>query len=288
MIEPKNIEKLISHIHKLWNINKNVEITLEANPNSLKAPELKAAGINRLSLGIQALNDADLRFLGRIHNLSTALKAIDQTLKTFDNHSIDLIYARPNQKINDWAQELEQASSFGFKHLSLYQLTIEEGTPFYNQGIKPMAETDAENLYKFTEKHLKTKGYNKYEISNFSQKGFESKHNLQYWEGGDYIGIGQGAHGRLNLQAITHHRQFTTLAKEERAEELLLMGLRLTKGINKKNFQTQCRLNFDAFVNQNKKKQLEDLKLISDSKITIKATKQGLLVLNKIIEELVV
>ena len=286
LIKPHNIETLLNHIHKRWKTTPQIEISLEANPNSLNAKDLKTAGINRLSLGVQSLRDDDLKFLGRIHNRHQALKAIDSVLKTFDNHSMDLIYARPNQTTKNWQEELSEAVNFGFKHLSLYQLTIEENTPFYQKNIKSLDDASSANLYNFTEQFLKAKEYERYEVSNHAQKGFESQHNLTYWQGWDYIGIGPSAHGRIGLQATSHPRKLEALSQKERATELLLMGLRLKKGIDKETFQTQCGLNFNTFINQKNKQMLIDLKLITDNKKSLRLTAKGFPVLDKIIENL--
>ena len=234
LLKPENIEKIINHIHKKWNCNSNIEISLEANPNSNKEnlfTGLKSAGINRLSLGIQALNDADLKFLGRTHSLNDAKKAISEVLSTFDNHSMDIIYARPHQLLKDWEEELKEASSFGFKHLSLYQLTIEEGTYFHKKGVKPLNDDDAKEQYLATENILEEFGYHKYEVSNYAKSGFASNHNKLYWQGDDYIGVGKSAHGRIGLYATQHKRIIEKLTPIERAEEIMLMGLRLVDGV---------------------------------------------------------
>ena len=290
LIKPSNIEKLTTHIHQKWKTTSNIEITLEANPNTHKDnlfQDLKSAGINRLSLGVQALNDQALKFLGRTHTLVQAQKSIDNVLKTFSNHSMDLIYARPNQQLQSWHQELKQASSYGFKHLSLYQLTIEEGTPFYKQGIETLEDDQALELYNFTETFLKEKNYNKYEVSNYSLPGSESLHNLGYWQGRDYIGIGPSAHGRITMQATLHPCIIEPLTPQERATELLLMGLRLTTGINKKTFQSQCGLDINNFINQSNLTKLKTQNLIKETSTHLKATSQGLSLLNKIIEQLI-
>lgn len=286
LIKPENIEKIINHINKKWPAADNLEISLEANPNSLNAKDLKQAGINRLSLGVQALNDKDLEFLGRIHDKKQALKAINEVVNTFDNHSIDLIYARPAQTLQDWQEELKQAADFGLKHISLYQLTIEEGTPFYKQNIESLDEDCAAELYKFTEEFLNVKGYKKYEVSNFSQPNFESRHNLAYWRGEDYLGIGKSAAGRIGLTASTHHRKLEKLTKKERAAELLLMGLRIIEGINKEKFFQTCGVRLNYFINKEKLEELKALNLIEETPTTLKTTSKGFPVLNKIIEEL--
>lgn len=305
LIKPKNIDKLINHIHQKWHIANNIEISLEANPNTQQDflfSSLHQAGINRLSLGIQALNEPDLKFLGRSHSLQQALTSITQVLKTFDNHSIDLIYARPHQKLADWAQELQQATQFGFKHLSLYQLTIEPNTPFGQRNVLPLAEDEAVQMYELTRDYLSGQGYEHYEVSNFAQPGFCSIHNLGYWQGRDYIGIGPSAHGRIShsaqgsahpdlantsiAYATTHHRILEPLTASERATELLLMGLRLTQGLSKSDFKTHCGLDLKNFINTTKLQELKTNNLVLEDQTHLRATASGMLVLNKIIEDL--
>lgn len=293
LIKPQLIEKLINHIHSLWQIASDVEISLEANPNTDRPQlftDLKSAGINRLSLGVQALNNQDLKLLGRTHSLQDALTSIDKVLATFDNHSMDLIYTRPEQTFDDWQKELKQAVSFGFKHLSMYQLTIEKGTVFHKQNLQIPDDETAALLYEMTGNYLQKHGYNQYEISNYAKDGFASSHNQIYWTGDDYLGIGQAAHGRFQhngkIFATTHRRKLEELTPEERAEELLLMGLRLNRGIDKQQFQNNCGLAFNKAVNLEKLSRLQQEQLIINTEHNLKATPQGRLVLNYIIEEL--
>lgn len=293
LIEPKLIEKIINFISKKYTCAGNLEISLEANPNTHRPnlfSDLRQAGINRLSLGVQALNDKDLKFLGRSHNLNDAISAIDSVLKNFNNHSLDLIYARPHQDLNSWTQELKQVTNFGLKHISLYQLTIEEGTHFFKKGIEPLEEEAATNMYLFTQNYLNENGYPQYEVSNFAQPGYSSCHNLLYWQGDDYLGIGKSAHGRLKNQdkiyATTHHRIIEELTAEERAQELIIMGLRLIEGINKKHFSESCGIAFDKFVNQENLNYLKKEGFLTETSNYITATSKGFLVLNKLIEDL--
>ena len=290
LITPKNINKIIQTIDNLWHLSSDTEISLEANPNTQTSSlfsDLKIAGINRLSLGVQSLNDEHLKFLGRTHSSNQALNAINNVLKIFNNHSIDLMYALPNQTLDDWQKQLYQIINLGLKHISLYQLTIEENTPFYRKGIKPLDEEKAADLYIFTETELANHNYFKYEVSNYCQPNFSSRHNLAYWLGHDYIGIGQSAHGRIHknnkFYAITNPLQFEELTAEQRAEELIIMGLRLTEGINKNNFEQICGMNFDKFINQNFKFQAISQNLLQETKSFIKATPQGFLLLDYLI-----
>ncbi len=360
LIKPENIAALIDYIAGRWKTAPDCEISLEANPNSdypQMFADLRRAGINRLSLGVQALNEADLRFLGRTHNLAQAYQAIDEVLQNFDDHSLDLIYARPQQRLSEWEKELAQAASFGLRHLSLYQLTIEEGTVFARKGIKALDDEAAGEMYLFTEDYLADKGIYKYEVSNYARSGFASRHNLLYWTGQDYIGIGPSAHGRFcfsgfkgNLEqklrdrkisrtslyaenfsplvstlssalkpeksciegepeqkrrdgeilrtslyaekfspvyyASTYNCQLEELSRTERAEELLLMGLRLTDGIDKRRFKACCGLDFDGFVNQERLKYLCSAGLLVDTPEKLRATREGFLVLNELIGQL--
>ena len=293
LIKPNLIEKLINHIHQKWKCKKDIEISLEANPNSDRKnlfKDLRQAGINRLSLGVQALNDKDLKFLGRTHNLEQAYTAIDEVLQNFDNHSFDLIYARPEQTLSAWQDEIKQAVQFGFKHLSMYQLTIEEGTVFYKKQVETAEEDTAHEMYLFTNQYLQDNGYLQYEVSNYARKGFQSRHNLLYWQGDDYLGIGKSAHGRLKIgnkfYALTHHRQEEEISASDRAEELIIMGLRLNEGINKEKFYNVCGIKLADFINQKNLSMLKAEKLIEETQSHLFATNEGRLVLNKLIEDL--
>lgn len=290
LIEPKYIEKIIDRVHRLWTTTDEVEISLEANPNSDRPgmfADLYQAGINRLSLGVQALNDKDLKFLGRTHNLKQAVQSIDEVLHCFNNHSMDLIYARPAQTADSWLKELTQAATFGFKHISMYQLTIEDGTFFARKGITALEEEAAAAMYDLTNVYLNSHGYPQYEVSNY---GLPCRHNLLYWQGGDYLGIGKSAHGRITtgakMYASLHPCQLEPLTAEERAEELVIMGLRLIEGINKRRFEQICGLSFDDFINQNNLQDLTAGGFLEDSAETLRATPNGFKVLNKLIEEL--
>ncbi len=294
LIEPQYIEKLIGKIKSLWQYKDDVEISLEANPNTDNGnlfADLKQAGINRLSLGVQALNEKDLKFLGRTHTLAQAYKSVESVLQNFDNHSIDLIYARPNQKPQEWEEELQNACNLGLKHLSLYQLTIEENTFFAQKGIKSAKDEIAEELYKISNEVIKSFGYNRYEVSNYAQKNFECHHNLGYWEGFDYVGIGNGGIGRIHITNDIYNtyypRKQEIITKTERAEELLIMGLRLTKGINKDLFMKNCGVGLDKIIDKQALNILKKDGYIFENKNNIKVTEKGNFVLNYIINKLV-
>ena len=294
VLSPQTIGKILNELAKSYQIENNAEITLEANPNTYdenKFLNFKKLGINRLSLGVQALNAADLKFLGRTHSLDDALKAIETGIKTFDKFTIDLIYARPEQTWESWQKEIDLALAFGLKHISLYELSIEEGTPFYKKGIKPMAEEPAALMYEQTVSYMQSKGLERYEVSNFATD-FEnqSRHNLIYWQGGDYIGLGEGSHGRVHTKGAIFATIDSNFAEkitpEERAEELTIMGLRLKDGIKEERFKADCGLNFSQFFNILSIKTLAQLKLLCYSGDEIRLTEKGFLVLDKVITEL--
>ncbi|MCM2449120.1 radical SAM family heme chaperone HemW [Agrobacterium vitis] len=265
LMDPATVGAILDGIARHWTVPRGSEITMEANPTSVEAERFRgyrSAGVNRVSLGVQALNDADLKFLGRMHSVEDALKAVRLAREIFPRMSFDLIYARPNQTIADWDAELKLAISYAVDHLSLYQLTIEEGTPFFGlhkagKIITP-DEEHAAQLYEATQEITQREGLPAYEVSNHARPGAESRHNLTYWRYGDYAGIGPGAHGRLTqsheklatatekhpetwLSAVeqTGHGMVVqdALGSEEQADELLLMGLRLREGVDLARWQ---------------------------------------------------
>jgi putative oxygen-independent coproporphyrinogen III oxidase len=207
LMPPDTAGALIDKVSALWSVSNTIEITLEANPTSVETstfPDFKRAGINRVSLGVQSLRDEELQFLGRGHSAKEALHAIDLARSMFDRYSFDLIYARPHQTLATWQAELEEALKYVGSHLSLYQLTIEENTAFHHAyakgGFTLPGEVESEALYRLTESLLADRGLFAYEVSNYAKPGEESRHNLSYWKGYDYIGIGPGAHGRINMK----------------------------------------------------------------------------------------
>ena len=260
LMRPGTVAGILDEIARLWPMEEGAEITLEANPSSVEADRFRGyrtAGVNRVSLGVQALNDADLRRLGRLHDVAEARAAIDIARTTFDRFSFDLIYARPDQTEAQWAGELREALSLGSRHLSLYQLTIEDGTPFaalHRSGKLVIPEPElADRLFEITQDMTEAHGLAAYEISNHAVRGQESRHNLVYWRYGEYAGVGPGAHGRLVIDGRRHalatQRQPETWAEAveaqghgileqerltagEECDERLLMGLRLTEGID--------------------------------------------------------
>jgi oxygen-independent coproporphyrinogen-3 oxidase len=263
-MQPQTVGAILDAIGKHWRVARDVEVTLEANPTSVEAARFRgyrAAGVNRVSLGVQALDDASLKALGRLHTAREALDAVAIARAAFDRYSFDLIYARPDQTPAMWTEELQRAIAEAAEHLSLYQLTIEEGTPFFGLHaagkLKTPDEAVARALYDVTQDVCARHGLPAYEISNHARPGAECRHNLVYWRGQEYAGIGPGAHGRLDIDGIRHaiateKRPETWLMRveatgsgavaddllnsEERADEFLLMGLRLREGIDPQRY----------------------------------------------------
>ena len=265
LMDPATTQALLERIAARWPVAETVEITLEANPGTIDAQrfrDFRSAGINRLSMGLQALNDADLRFLGRRHDVAQALNAVGLAREIFPRMSFDLIYARPGQTPAAWEAELRQALQMAADHLSLYQLTIEEGTAFHpaharGDFILPDEDTAAE-LFDLTQSLCESQGLPAYEVSNHAKLGAECRHNLLYWQGDDYLGVGPGAHGRLSQGTTTAalrqyrapERWLAEVAKQghgtqerlplewgQRRDELVMMGLRLTQGLAAGDFQ---------------------------------------------------
>jgi len=260
LMAPKTVEALLAAIQTHFSVSAKAEISMEANPTSVEATRLadyRRAGVNRLSIGVQALNDHDLKALGRKHSVEEAIAAIQLAQRSFERTSFDLIYARPAQTVDDWRQELMQAIDLAAEHLSLYQLTIEPGTMFEQRvragQLKPLGDDDARRLFDITQDICASRGLPAYEISNHARPGAESIHNLTYWRYGEYAGIGPGAHGRLLINgqriALIQERHPETwlktieasddatverdvLTTEQQAHELVLMGLRLREGIS--------------------------------------------------------
>ncbi len=264
LMQPQTVGAILDAIGRHWHVAGDVEVSLEANPTSVEATRFagyRAAGVNRVSLGVQAMDDASLKMLGRLHTAEEAMKAVAIARHAFERYSFDLIYARPDQTPAMWTKELTRAIGEAAEHLSLYQLTIEEGTPFFGLRaagkLKTPDEGLARTLYDVTQEICGRHGLPAYEISNHARPGAECRHNLVYWRGQEYAGIGPGAHGRLDIGGIRHatatdkrpeawlmrvesngHGVMTDdeLNREERADEFLLMGLRLAEGIDPQRY----------------------------------------------------
>ncbi len=310
LMQGRSTARILDKISRLWRMANDVEITLEANPASADAArfaDYRAAGVNRLSLGMQALNDADLKFLGRLHNAAEARAALDLAMANFERVSLDLIYARPGQSDAQWREELKRALAFGTDHLSLYQLTIEPETPFallHRNGQLRIPDDDlAAGLYETTQELTEAAGRPAYEISNHARPGSESRHNLIYWRYGDYAGVGPGAHGRLMLDGTRvatstirlPERWRETVAKKDKAftdfaviddadaaREHLLMNLRLREGMNLAAYQTRWGHRPSA---EKIAPLIEQGMLRQDADI-LSATPQGRLILNAVISAL--
>ncbi|MBV8835048.1 MAG: coproporphyrinogen III oxidase [Alphaproteobacteria bacterium] len=264
LMQPATVGAILDAIGRHWSVARNVEVTLEANPTSVEATRFKgyrAAGVNRVSLGVQALDDASLKELGRLHTVEEALAAVAIARANFERYSFDLIYARPGQTPQRWRDELKRAISEAAEHLSLYQLTIEQDTPFAalhaaGKLITPDEET-ARALYDVTQEVAAAQGLPAYEISNHARAGAACRHNLVYWRYHEYAGIGPGAHGRLVIDDARHATSTErrpeswlmrveasgdglvndeVLTRVEQADEFLLMGLRLVEGINPQRY----------------------------------------------------
>jgi putative oxygen-independent coproporphyrinogen III oxidase len=311
LISPGSIEGLISHIAGRWQLADDCEITLEANPTTHEAERFRgfrSAGVNRLSLGVQSFEQTALDFLGRTYTVAEAERAIASIAETFPRYSFDLIYALPDQSPERWRKQLAQALSFGSKHLSLYQLTFEPGTRFYQAmrmgRIIPLDDDAAADLYGYTVETLAGGGLEIYEISNFAVPDQECRHNLVYWTGGDWIGVGPGAHGRIGKApqriATTEWRSpekwlqsveatgvgcedESALAEEEIAEELVLTGLRLSQGINREQFLAVSDRELSSVVASDKLAQLTSSGLAISDNDGLRLTAAGRQVLDAVV-----
>lgn len=312
LMEPELVAAILAAVRALWPMANDPEITLEANPNSVDSTRFRGfseAGVNRLSMGVQALNDRDLRRLGRLHSVCEARKAFDIARANFDRVSFDLIYARQHQTLADWQAELTEAAAMAVDHLSLYQLTIEDGTAFGARhaagGLKGLPDDDvAADMYQLTQEVLDRAGMPAYEISNHAREGAESRHNLIYWRYGDYVGIGPGAHGRLTLngrklatEAIRAPGAWleamrrdgagelprVALSDRECGDEYMLMALRLREGADMARYEALSgqSLRRDAIAH------LKGLGLVRVFGQRIAATPSGRIVLNAILRDIV-
>ncbi len=311
LMDPDLVAAILDRIRARWPQTNDWEVTLEANPGSVEAGRFKGyadAGVNRISMGIQALNDDDLRKLGRMHSVAEAKAAFDVARKAFDRVSFDLIYARQDQSPSAWRRELTEALSMAVDHLSLYQLTIEDGTAFGDRfargGLKGLPNEDlSTDMYDLTQEVCDAAGMPAYEVSNHAAPGMESRHNLIYWSGGDYIGIGPGAHGRLTLDGIrwateaprapgewlgeveggrVGERPRELVPGAERALEYLMMGLRLNDGINLDRYRILAGHDIDI----SKINSLEEIGMLRLTDNSLATTAKGRLVLNAVIREL--
>jgi oxygen-independent coproporphyrinogen-3 oxidase len=316
LMPPETVAAVLDRIAGCWQVADDVEITLEANPTSAEAAKFAAiaeAGVNRISLGVQALDDDALRFLGREHGAAEAIAAVELARRAVPRFSFDLIYGRPGQTVADWCEELTRALEFAGDHLSVYQLTIEKGTPFYvrhREGDFTLPDDDTgAALYEATNALLDGAGLPAYEISNHARPGGECRHNLAYWRYRDYLGIGPGAHGRLTLdgetratdaipapagwidavEALGHGgRGDTALARGQMITEIVMMALRMTDGVRGDLFESRTGLTLDAAFPPTATARLEDAGLMVRDERGLRATADGRRVLNSLLHELLV
>ncbi|MBY6056416.1 radical SAM family heme chaperone HemW [Leisingera daeponensis] len=310
LMQPDTVAAVIERTREIWPFANDIEISLEANPGSVEAGRFagyRDAGVNRISMGIQALNDEDLRRLGRIHSVCEAKSAFEVARSCFDRVSFDLIYARQGQTLAAWKSELREALSMAIDHLSLYQLTIEDGTAFgdrYARGkLRGLPEDDtAADMYLATQDICADHGMVGYEISNHATPGSESRHNLIYWRYGDYAGIGPGAHGRLTLKGIRYATEThlapgawldavskgngeslrEMLSPEDAVAEYLMMGMRLSEGVDMVRYSQISGRNFP----EERLQHLAQLGMVTISDQRLCVTSQGRTVLNAVLREL--
>jgi oxygen-independent coproporphyrinogen-3 oxidase len=311
LMPPATAAALIRAAEAHWGFANDIEITLEANPSSVEAArfaELSAAGVNRVSLGLQALDDEILGFLGRAHRVDESLAALETAQRHFERVSIDLIYARPNQTAGQWEGELARAIGFGTTHMSLYQLTIEAGTRFATDVAKqqwqPLDDDLAADLYVLTQEMTASAGLPAYEISNHAAPGHESRHNLAYWRYQDYAGVGPGAHGRRGGMATMRHKKpenflsavarnnhglksEDALDRETQAMEALLMGLRLDVGVDISALSARFSIDSGDLLDWKAVDKLETLGFVHRAGRHVSVTSKGFPLLDAILPQIV-
>ncbi|WP_333604913.1 radical SAM family heme chaperone HemW [Novosphingobium sp.] len=311
LMPPALVARLLEEAETLWGFAPEIEITLEGNPSSVEAANyaaLASAGVNRVSLGLQALDNDTLRFLGRLHDAAEGLAALEIAQRHFARVSFDLIYARPDQAPEQWQAELTRALSFGTGHLSLYQLTIEAGTRFETMVRKgnftPLDNDACADLFAMTREMTAAAGLPAYEVSNHARPGEESRHNLTYWRYQDYCGIGPGAHGRRSGTATVRHRkpenwldavdrsgngisEMRSLDAREQASEAMLMGLRLREGVNLGELASRFGLDPAELHNATKATFYEKQELVWQSGAKLGVTESGMPLLDALLAELV-
>ena len=289
---------VVETIKSLWPFAEETEVSMEVNPCSVDRDKMSAfrkAGVNRLSVGVQSLNDKELKFLGRLHTAEQALDTLKNAREIFPHLSADFIYALPDQSLKDWQNELSAILELNLKHLSLYQLTIEEGTFFYKKGLRLVEDDLAADMFELTDRMTYQAGIERYEVSNHAASGCECRHNLLYWQGGEWIGIGPAAHGRFTINkqfyATTQSNspqqwmqtqacEETVLTLSEKAQELIFMALRTREGINRDSFSSLIEQQPEEFMHTDTLQDYQtDGFLICDKK-GIRTTAKGLMILN--------
>lgn len=304
LMSPKGVWSILNFLRKNHVVRDDIEITLEANPGTFdkqKLMDFRDAGINRLSLGVQSFSDQNLKFLGRIYDAQKAISAAENVANVFDNFSFDFMYGYESQNRVSLEDDLGLATKIGCKHVSCYQLTFEPGTNFYDRlmagEITPICERKEISMYNFISDFLESREIYRYEVSNYSKPGFESKHNLAYWNYEDYLGIGPGAHSRITINnkkyEIIRPKNICDwgnisrkeLTYEEMLQEMILSGLRLTKGIKIKDILRKIPHEvFEKIITKQKLATLHKNKLIYKFNDELKTTKSGFLKLNSVIE----
>lgn len=312
LMDPEVVADVLSAVRETWQMVNDPEITLESNPSSVEAGRFRAyreAGVNRVSMGVQSLRDDDLKKLGRLHSAKEARQAFDIARKNFDRVSFDLIYARQDQTMHDWEEELTEALSMAVDHLSMYQLTIEDGTAFGDRfargGLRGLPDDDVQaDMYSLTQDLCGQHDMLAYEVSNHARSGSESRHNMIYWRMGDYVGIGPGAHGRLTLKqqrwattapkapgawlaaieaGLSGENSREMISKSEQGAEYMMMSMRLAEGMDLARFQ---RLSGHLLA-EDKLAHLQELELIRVQGGKVIATNAGRLVLNAVLRDLI-
>jgi putative oxygen-independent coproporphyrinogen III oxidase len=303
LMAPETVAAIIERAAQLWTVTPDTEITLEANPTSVEAGRLadyRAAGVNRVSLGVQALDDAALRFLGREHSTAEAIRAVETAASLFGRFSFDLMYGRPGQTVASWRAELARALALAGDHLSLYQLTLEPRTAFFRRAQAGEAlildEDGTAALYELTQAVLDDAGLPAYEISNHARPGGECRHNLVYWRYGDYVGVGPGAHGRVTLdgaktatqrirspegwlEALENGQDVladrSLLGARERFTEMVMMGLRLAEGVPLARIRAECGDDALAWIDRARLNDLIEAGFLDPAPDLLRATVEG-------------
>ena len=311
LMPPETLAAIIEGAARHWPFADDIEISMEANPNSAEAArfaDVAAAGVNRVSIGLQALDDTSLRFLGRAHGADEGLGAVTMAQRLFERVSFDLIYALPGQSAAAWDADLARALALGTGHLSLYQLTIEPGTRFETMVRKgdfaPADPDHAATLYELTQARTAAAGLPAYEVSNHARPGEESRHNLIYWRYGDYLGIGPGAHGRVHARATRRHRKPENwmasvdtsghgldaedpLSPDERATEALMMGLRLAEGVDLAAIAARTGADMAGLIDRRAAERLARQNLLTLAGVRLTVTPAGMLLLDAILAEVI-
>lgn len=312
LMDAETVAALIDAVRRHWTCADQIEITLESNPSSAEAGRFAAyrdAGVGRLSLGVQSLDDEALHFLGRAHNAEQAVRALESARAIFPRVSIDLIYARPGQTAADWRRELTEAAALAGEHLSAYQLTIEPGTAFHRDGLQALDNDAGADLWEITQEITSNAGLVAYETSNHARPGAECRHNVAIWRGADYIGVGPGAHGRIKHGGITEATRQTRapdrwlaaaeraghatadrtpLSPMERGEELLMLGLRLSGGIDREHFRARTGIAIENAIDTDGLDRMIDGGFIEENGLHMRATDHGRSRLDAVLRQLLI